>query len=29
MNGMPDGLILVNGYISWVGQVKRKRDGGN
>jgi hypothetical protein len=25
MNGMPEGLISVNGYIPWVGQVERKR----
>jgi hypothetical protein len=25
----PDGLRVVKGYILWVGQVKRKRDGGN
>jgi hypothetical protein len=29
MNGMLDVLIAVNGYIPWVGQVKRKRAGGN
>jgi hypothetical protein len=29
MNGMPDGLRAVKGYIPWVGQVKRKRVGGN
>jgi hypothetical protein len=28
MNGMSEGLILVNGYIPWVGKVERKRDGG-
>jgi hypothetical protein len=28
MNGIPEGLILVKGYIPWVGQVKRKRAGG-
>jgi hypothetical protein len=25
----PDGLRAVKGYIPWVGQVKRKRAGGN
>jgi hypothetical protein len=29
MNGMPDGLREVKGYIPWVGKVKRKRVGGN
>jgi hypothetical protein len=24
MNGTPDGLIEVKGYIPWVGKVKRK-----
>jgi hypothetical protein len=28
MNGTPEGLISVKGYIPWVGQVKRKRVGG-
>jgi hypothetical protein len=28
MNGMLDGIREVNGYILWVGQVKRKRVGG-
>jgi hypothetical protein len=28
MNGMPDGLRAVKGYIPWVGQVERKRAGG-
>jgi hypothetical protein len=28
MNGMPDGLRVVKGYIPWVGQVERKRAGG-
>jgi hypothetical protein len=25
MNGILDGLIVVKGYIPWVGQVERKR----
>jgi len=29
MNGKPDGMRIVKGYIPWVGKVKRKRDGGN
>jgi hypothetical protein len=29
MNGMPEGLREVKGQIPWVGQVKRKRVGGN
>jgi hypothetical protein len=29
MNGIPDGIRLVKGYIPWVGQVKRKRAGEN
>jgi hypothetical protein len=29
MNGTSDGLREVKGYIPWVGQVKRKRAGGN
>jgi hypothetical protein len=28
MNGMPEGLRSVKGYIPWVGQVERKRAGG-
>jgi hypothetical protein len=28
MNGVPDGLRKVKGYIPWVGKVKRKRVGG-
>jgi hypothetical protein len=28
MNGMLEVLREVKGYIPWVGQVKRKRDGG-
>jgi hypothetical protein len=28
MNGVPKGLRSVKGYISWVGQVERKRFGG-
>jgi hypothetical protein len=28
MNGMPDGLREVKGYIPWVGKVERKRVGG-
>jgi hypothetical protein len=28
MNGMPDGLREVKGYISWVWQVRRKKVGG-
>jgi len=29
MNGMYDGMRAVKGYNPWVGQVKRKRAGGN
>jgi len=29
MNGMPEELILVKGYIHLVGKVRRKRVGGN
>jgi hypothetical protein len=29
MNGTPDGLRAVKGYIPWVGQVKRKIPGVN
>jgi hypothetical protein len=28
MNGIPEGLKSVKGYIPWVGKVKRKRAGG-
>jgi hypothetical protein len=28
MNGIPEGLISVKGYIPWVRRVKRKRVGG-
>jgi len=28
MNGMPEGLISMKRCIPWVGQVKRKIDGG-
>jgi hypothetical protein len=28
MNGTPQGLISVKGYVSWVGKVKGKRSGG-
>jgi hypothetical protein len=28
MNGMPNGLRAVKGYIPWVGHVEGKRDGG-
>jgi len=28
MNGMPEGLGSVKGYIPWVRQAERKRDGG-
>jgi hypothetical protein len=28
MNGTPEGLRSVKGYIPWVGQVERKRAGG-
>jgi hypothetical protein len=27
MNGVPDGMRKVKGYIPWVGKGKRKRDG--
>jgi hypothetical protein len=29
MNVTPDGFRAVKGYIPWVEQVKRKRNGGN
>jgi hypothetical protein len=29
MNGMPDGLRAVKGYIPWVGKAKGKRVGRN
>jgi hypothetical protein len=29
MNGMYEGMRLVNGYIPWVGKVERKRAGEN
>jgi hypothetical protein len=28
MNGTPLRIDIVKGYIPWVGQVERKRDGG-
>ena len=29
MNGIPDGMRVVNGYIPGFGQLERKRVGGN